>query len=89
MAEYFHISATGSGQVTGGTGSHSTLTSVAINTAGAGAVLTVYDGTDAGGNVVAVIDAGSAGTLWFDVDCHNGIFFALATTNADITIGYE
>lgn len=65
------------------------LSSVTINTKGAtGNTLTIYDGVDAGGTVIAVIDTTSAlGTFLYDLLAFTGLFAVLATgTAADITI---
>jgi len=65
------------------------LSSVTINTKGAtGNTLTIYDGVDATGAVIAVIDTTSAlGTFLFDILALTGLFAVLASgTAADITI---
>ena len=80
-----HISANGSKLIKSGTGWISTIS---INTAATG-TMTVYDGVDASGAVMAVIDV-SKGTSnvpivtpWpFQVGC----FIVLAASGSDITI---
>ncbi|MHB2015308.1 MAG: hypothetical protein ACYCW6_00010 [Candidatus Xenobia bacterium] len=65
------------------------LERVVINTKGASAnVLTLYDGVDATGTVIAVIDTTAAvGALLYGINTDVGLYAVLATgTPADLTI---
>lgn len=65
------------------------LLTVTVNALGSGGNrLTVYNGTDATGVVVAIIDVESAlGSFLYDIVCTAGLFFVLATgVAADLTI---
>lgn len=62
---------------------------VNINTGAAGAVLKIYDGVDAAtGTLLATIDCGTVGSLWYGIYCPKGLFYAMSVANADVTIGY-
>jgi hypothetical protein len=79
-----HIAVAGSYLVSSGTG---WVADISINTTAASGSLTVYDGIDATGTVMAVIDAsksslGAGFSPWRFV---NGLFVVL-NGNADITI---
>ena len=64
------------------------ITGVEVNTTATSGTLTLYDGTDATGYVMAVIDVSKqapspgSGTPW---PCKNGLFIVLSG-NADITV---
>ena len=66
----------------------STLWTVNVNTGAAGAVLTIYRGTDATGTVIAVIDASTKSSHTYGVLCDEGIFVEQTVGAADITIGH-
>lgn len=70
-------------------GGDAQLWTVNVNTAAAGAVLTIYDGTSTSGAKVATIDASKNGSYCYGVVCKNGIFLDLAVGTADCTIGYR
>jgi hypothetical protein len=69
------------------------LHALVINKIGASSnTITVYDGTDATGTVIATIDSTIAGapTRIFDVSFTTGLYVAIATGTApDITISYR
>lgn len=60
---------------------------IMINTIGAG-VLTVYDGFDATGSVIAVLDLGAITYNDYNVQCFRGLFVT-KTGASDITITYN
>jgi hypothetical protein len=63
------------------------LHTVVLNTAGAGTI-TVYDGVDALGTVIAIIDSTSVqGDYLYDVFCTVGIHVVIVGT-IDITVTY-
>lgn len=66
------------------------LMAVTVNTKGTTSTLTVYDGTDATGTVIAVIDTGTAlGTFLYDIlAAVNSALFVVAAgaVAADLTI---
>lgn len=69
------------------------LHTLTINKAGASSnTVTVYDGTDTNGVLIATIDgtAAAGNTLLFDICCVTGIHVVIATgTAADITLSFE
>lgn len=68
------------------------LGSVIINKKGASSnVITVYNGTVAGGDIVAIIDTTLAiGALQYDILCPKGLAFtSTAGTAADVTVTSE
>ncbi len=75
----------------GGTGSRARLKAVVVNKAVATAVVTLYNGTSTSGDVVAVIDAGTApvSLAYWNLPFPNGIFAKLTTANADVTVVAE
>ena len=86
---YSYLAANAATQVKTGTGK---LHSVVINTAGASSnVITLYDGTDTNGTVIAVIDgtAAAGNILLYDVQFITGLHVVIGTgTAAKITISY-
>lgn len=86
---YKNLAANAATQVKTGTGKLHTIT---VNKAGASAnTVTLYDGTDSGGTLIATIDgtAASGRTLIFDCRFVIGLHVVIATgTAADITINY-
>lgn len=65
------------------------LGSVAINTAGTATTLTLRDGTDNTGSIIAVIDTGAQGSLQYGIPFTIGLYAVTAGSSpADITIGY-
>jgi hypothetical protein len=88
-----YISGTGSGVVSAdgvsATGNGNTLAVVNVNSAAAGAVLTLYDGVDNTGSVVAVIDCSALSSKVYLCHFKTAIYYVLAGGNADITISYE
>jgi len=66
------------------------LSSVVINKAGAtGNIATIYDGVDAGGTVIAVVDTTSARSLVYNCAFTVGLTVVMATgTAADLTVNY-
>lgn len=83
---YTHLSAQGNASVALADGG-ARLFTVNVNTGATSAVLTIYNGTDANGDVVAVIDASAAGSFFYGVKCNDGIYAALSGGDADVTIG--
>jgi hypothetical protein len=81
----YRLNAVGNAIVTSGS---SILGTVNVNTGGASAVLTIYDGTSASGIVKAVIDASTKSSHGYLILCSNGIYIALSGNDADVTIGY-
>lgn len=65
-----------------------TIWTVNVNTGASGAILTIYNGTSASGDLVATVDASAVVSLAYGVYCPEGIFIELAGGAADITIGY-
>lgn len=65
------------------------LWTVNVNTGAPSATFTVYDGTSASGDVVAIIDASTKSSHAYMRLCHQGIFCVLAGGNADVTVGYQ
>ena len=86
MNRLYYIAATGSLGPVGGLNSWTRLATVNVGTGAASAVFTVYDGQNANGSVVAVIDASSKGYFNFDAVCKNGVFCVLSGGNAKVTI---
>lgn len=84
---YYHLAATTAGALV--TAGPSTLHTINVNTLGSGGVLTIYDGTDTSGAVVAIISTTVVKSNIYDVFCPNGIYLSLATTAADVTIAYQ
>lgn len=82
----YHRSTTGNIGPIGGLGSSPYLNKVVVGTGVASAVLTIYDGQDNTGTVVAVIDASAKGSYLFECNTKNGIFAVLSGGNADVTI---
>lgn len=82
----YYIAATGNLGPIGGANSFTHLESINIGTGAASGVFTVYDGQDANGSVVAVIDATAARYHKFDAVCKNGIFCVLSGGNAKVTV---
>lgn len=84
---YKHISTNTTTLVKTGPG---VLSSVVINKAGASAnIATVYDGIDATGTVIAIIDTTVARPLEYNVAYLVGLTIVTATgTAADLTINY-
>ena len=70
-------------------GGDAQLWTVNINTAAAGAILKLYDGTSTSGTLVATIDASKNGSYCYGVVCKGGIFIDLSIGTADCTIGYR
>jgi hypothetical protein len=66
------------------------VVTVSVNTGAASAVFKIYDGTTAGGTLIATIDATSKSNFVFFVKCttHN-LFYALSGGAADVTIAYD
>lgn len=89
MIRYKHLSATGTGTIIGGPNSWPVLWSVNVNTAAGSAVLKIYNGTSASGELVASIDASGKGSFVYGVAMKDGIFYDLSGGNADVTIGVE
>lgn len=71
------------------TGGKARLWTVNVNTAAANATFTIYNGTSASGDVVAVIDASETSSRVYGTLCNDGIFCVLASGNADVTVGYS
>lgn len=84
-----HVAAISSGQVVGGVNAWPTLWSVNVNTAAGSAVLKIYNGTSAAGELIASIDASGKGSYVYGVGLKDGIFYDLSGGNADVTIGFE
>lgn len=86
LGQSHHMAANGTALIRIGFGQ---FVSVTVNQKGVtGNLLTVYDGVDAGGTVVAIIDTATAlGTFLYDVVLKDGLFVALAGgAAADLTI---
>jgi len=83
-----HVNSVSSGLIVGANGSCE-LWTVNINNGASGAVLTIYDGISTAGDVVAMIDASSKSSHSYLAYCNKGLFFDLATANADVTICYS
>lgn len=65
------------------------LQSVFVSTGGAGSTATVYDGVDATGAVIAVINTAVQVSLFYGVPVSTGICVVTASgTPADITVTY-
>lgn len=60
-----------------------------MNTGASGATFTVYDGTDANGVVICVIDASTKSSHAYGVIAAKGLFAVLASGNADVTVGFD
>lgn len=84
--KFRHIAAQGTVPVTEG---RAALMTVNVNTGATSAVLTIYNGTAIAANKVAVIDASTASSKGFGVQCEAGILAVLAGGDADVTIGYR
>ncbi len=84
----YHISANGTYLIKAGLG---TIGTVTVNSRGTGGnTLTLYDGTDATGTVLAVIDTTAAqGSYLFDLLIGTGIFVELVGgVAADVTVAW-
>lgn len=88
MLNYLHLSAQGT-KNSGASGSQAELWTVNVNTAAAGAILTIYDGPAASGVVVAVIDCSFGRSLCYGTRCHNGVYGVLSVADCDVTIGVK
>jgi hypothetical protein len=85
---YWHTAATATKNIAAA-GSSVTLVAVNVNTGATSAVLTVYDGIDSSGAVVATVDASAKGSYWFGgVRLPGGLYVALTGGNADVTVSY-
>jgi len=83
-----HVNTTGTALKIGG----GTLHSIVINTVGSASnLLTIYDGTDTSGMVIAAIDTTAArGQFVYDVAFQTGLYAVLAAgTAADLTIAWR
>jgi hypothetical protein len=88
-ANYAYRATTGNFGPFGAAGSGGWLRAITIGTGVASAVVTVYDGQDNTGTVVAVIDAAAKGSYWFgDLRLGKGIFIVLSGGNALVTVSY-
>lgn len=66
------------------------LHSIIVGTPLATAVVVVYHGTDATGDLIATIDAASKDSFDFErLLLKNGLFVRLDTANAKVTVLYE
>jgi hypothetical protein len=66
------------------------LHSITINTKGATATATIYDGLTAAGTKIGTLDVSNPGTYTFDVAFALGLFIVTAgTTPADMTVSYR
>lgn len=70
-------------------GGSAILWTVNVNTGAPSATVTVYDGEDANGNIVAIIDATTKSSHAYMRKCNAGIYVVLAGGNADVTVGYQ
>ena len=59
---------------------------VSVNTANAASILTLYDGTNTGAPVIAIIDCSVNGTHIFDAQFINGLTYNMSGANSDVTI---
>lgn len=85
-----HLNAAANYGPAGGKGSFARLGNVEVTTSAAAAVITIYDGQDATGTVVAVIDASVKGHYAFDCLLKNGIFAVVSGSSAaHATLTYE
>lgn len=88
MANYYHTAATATKKLADA-GTSVTLVAINVNTGAASAVLTVYDGVDATGTVVATIDASAKGSYWFGgVRLPAGLCVVLSGGTADVTVTF-
>lgn len=88
MANYYHTATTAT-KVLAGAGTSVTLIAVNVGTGAVSGVLTIYDGQDATGTVVATIDASAKGSYWFGgVRLPAGLYVALSGGNADVTVTF-
>ncbi len=88
VCNFLHLAANAATQVKTGEG---VLKSITINIKGASANrITVYDGTDTNGTVIAIIDSTEAAkTLEFCARFATGLHIVIATGTApDITVSY-
>jgi hypothetical protein len=91
---YRHKHLTNSGVVLTGAGILHTVTINRADTT-AGATVTVYDGVDAGGVVIAIVCMDAAvyvipATLTYDVVVVTGLYLAFsAAVSADVTVSYS
>lgn len=89
--QYAYLSASTGASSTFQSGTdHTKLVAINIGTGAASAVVTVYDGVDNTGAVVATIDASSKGSFWFGgIRLHLGLFVAQTGGAGKVTICYE
>lgn len=74
----------------GGSNSGCFLHKIVVGKATSTAVITVYDGQDNTGTVVATIDGGTLATHHFDgAWLKNGLYVAQTTAAADVSVVYE
>ena len=86
LPNYIHLSAAGNASA-GGTGSHTFLVAVNVNTAAAASTVTIQDA--AGTVTIAVIDSTAKGSYWFGgVRIPGGIKVTVAGGNPDVTVSY-
>jgi hypothetical protein len=60
-----------------------------VYTGATGAILKIYDGTSAGGTLIATIDASSKSSHLIMRKCETGIFLDLSVAAADCAITYQ
>lgn len=69
-------------------GTESTLMTVNVNTAVPGSTVSIYNGSAAAANLLAVIDGGTIASKGYGVYVPNGINVVVAGGSPDVTIGY-
>lgn len=90
MPSYEYLDATSETLTVGGEHTHVSLKAVIVGTTAVSAVVTVHNGTDTNGDVVATIDAATLGEYHFDgVRLDNGLHVTLTGAAAKVTIVYE
>lgn len=88
MAAYKHIAANNAGVLL--QKGLTLLNKVVVNNTGTAWVITIYDGFDANGTVIAVLSALNGGNYDFECTLTQGLFIvATGTTPGDCTIVYD
>jgi hypothetical protein len=84
MSVGFHITTEGATTLQSAGGA--TLSSITVNTLGAGAVITLYDSATDTGAEIAVIEPSATGTLFYGVELEHGLTIVVANAACDITV---
>ncbi|MFM0428197.1 hypothetical protein PQQ75_04205 [Paraburkholderia aspalathi] len=85
LYKYANLSAAGSTLLKTGIGS---LGGVVVGTGAAGATITLYDGTNTSGTLIAVLSAAAPVPLTFGVSFFTGLYVVVAGGSPNVTVSY-